>query len=341
MLYCTYMRALRGVNLGGWLVLERWMTPSLFEGTDAHDEYSFMRSEGALAKLRGHQKTFITEQDFRWMSQNGINAVRIPVGYWIMDGDGPLKSSIGKLDWAVRMAKEYSIQVLVCLHGAPGSQNGNGHSGRAGKSSWYDDESYRKQTVQVLKRLAERYKDEPIVWGIELLNEPVARFWQPKLRKFYQQAYRAICSVGRPGLVVVYSDAFTPRLLSGAIRPIGQFPVVMDHHWYHFFIPGWLQPKISFDWYYRYLRQKKLMLERLSRAQPILIGEWNGIIGGEMLNQYPEGRHKEIVDKHISRQLDIFNNLLGWFYWSYKTEERGVFHFRSMVEDGRISIKDE
>ena len=23
---------LRGVNLGGWLVLEKWITPSLFEG---------------------------------------------------------------------------------------------------------------------------------------------------------------------------------------------------------------------------------------------------------------------------------------------------------------------
>ena len=29
---------LRGVNLGGWLVLEKWMTPSVFEGLQATDE---------------------------------------------------------------------------------------------------------------------------------------------------------------------------------------------------------------------------------------------------------------------------------------------------------------
>ncbi len=29
---------IKGVNLGNWLVLEKWMSPSLFAGTDAADE---------------------------------------------------------------------------------------------------------------------------------------------------------------------------------------------------------------------------------------------------------------------------------------------------------------
>ena len=29
----------KGVNLGNWLVLEKWMSPSLFDGTTAEDEY--------------------------------------------------------------------------------------------------------------------------------------------------------------------------------------------------------------------------------------------------------------------------------------------------------------
>lgn len=32
---------MRGVNLGNWLVLEKWMNPSFFQGTDAEDETSF------------------------------------------------------------------------------------------------------------------------------------------------------------------------------------------------------------------------------------------------------------------------------------------------------------
>jgi len=29
---------IRGVNLGGWLVLEKWITPALFAGTSAEDK---------------------------------------------------------------------------------------------------------------------------------------------------------------------------------------------------------------------------------------------------------------------------------------------------------------
>ena len=29
---------IKGVNLGNWLVLEKWMSPELFAGTDAEDE---------------------------------------------------------------------------------------------------------------------------------------------------------------------------------------------------------------------------------------------------------------------------------------------------------------
>ena len=33
----------KGVNLGNWLVLEKWMSPALFEGTTAEDEYYLPR----------------------------------------------------------------------------------------------------------------------------------------------------------------------------------------------------------------------------------------------------------------------------------------------------------
>ena len=29
---------MKGVNLGNWLVLEKWMSPELFDGTSAEDE---------------------------------------------------------------------------------------------------------------------------------------------------------------------------------------------------------------------------------------------------------------------------------------------------------------
>lgn len=331
---------LYGVNLGGWLVLERWMTPSVFAGTDTVDEYTFMQTPGARAKLREHQKNFIREEDWRWMRDNGINAVRIPIGYWIFEGDGPYKSCIGRLDWAVRMGAKYGIKVLICLHAAPGGQNDQDHSGQAGQAEWHGSPEYQQRTIEVLQRLAERYYDQPAAWGIELLNEPRMGLFQRTLRRFYRQAYQAVADAARPGLVVVFHDAFTPRLLSGALWAYRDTPVMMDHHWYHFFVPRRLQPHLSFDWYYRYLsRWKGSMLRSLSAAQPIIIGEWNGIIGGEKLDKYPQSQHNVIVAEHLRQQLALYQaTTAGWFYWSYKTDDRGVFHFRSLVEDGVITL---
>lgn len=329
---------LYGVNLGGWLVLEKWMTPGLFKGTDAVDEYTFMQTPGARDKLRRHQRDFIREEDFKWMRDSGVNAVRIPIGHWIFEGDGPFVSGIGRLDWAVRMATKYDIKVLICLHGAPGSQNGRDHSGKIGPALWYQDAKHRQKSVDVLVKIAERYRNDLAVWGIQLLNEPLPKLANKQLREYYRKAYREVARSGRTGLVVVYSDAFTPRLLSGALWSYTDYPVYMDHHWYHFFIPRWLQPKLPLKLYYWYLKWKKSTLRRLSRGQPIIIGEWNGIIGGEKLNLYQKQEHNLIVGEHLKRQFDTYCVTAGWFYWSYKTEDRGVYHFRSMVEDGVIEL---
>ncbi|WP_341278013.1 hypothetical protein [Paenibacillus sp. FSL H8-0537] len=32
------MKKVKGVNLGNWLVLEKWMNPAMFEGTEYEDE---------------------------------------------------------------------------------------------------------------------------------------------------------------------------------------------------------------------------------------------------------------------------------------------------------------
>ncbi|QQS22058.1 cellulase family glycosylhydrolase [Candidatus Saccharibacteria bacterium] len=329
-------RALCGVNLGGWLVLERWMTPSLFEGTSAVDEYTFMQTPGAREKIRHHQKTFITEADWHWMAANGIEAVRIPVGYWILEGEAPYVSSIGRLDWAFTMAAKYRIKLLLCLHGAPGGQNGRDHSGRIGRVDWYRTRQLRMQTIDILEELAHRYRDEPEFWGLELLNEPRPGLLQWKLRLFYNQAYRRLRSILRPTTQIVFHDAFTPRLLSGAIIGALRNRVTMDIHWYHFTF--WAHKWLPLRYYYPLVHWHGRLIIALRCWQNVIVGEWNGIIAGEILDKVPTSGHAAVVREHVRRQLQAYATADAWFYWSYKTDDRGVYHFRSMIEDGEIVI---
>ncbi len=62
----------------------------------------------------------------------GVNTVRIPVGYWILETEenqGPfVRGAAQFLDAAFDMAAVHNIRVVISLHAAPGSQNGFDHS---------------------------------------------------------------------------------------------------------------------------------------------------------------------------------------------------------------------
>lgn len=327
---------LRGVNLGGWLLLERWMTPALFAGTVAKDEFTFIQTAGAAEKVAEHYKTFITEEDFRWLAEHGVNAVRIPIGYWVFGDVPPFIGSIDRLDWAVNMAAKYKLKVLLCLHGAPGSQNGKDHSGRIGEAAWFRSADYRERTIRFLERLAAHYKDEPAIWGIELLNEPKFGLLHLRLRRFYREAYRRLTKVARPGTRIVFHDAFTPRLLSGAIIERPDFPVVMDVHWYQF---GNVRERFEpLTHYFKRVGRRVGLIHHLERRQPIIIGEWSVVLSGKVLAKSDGLSEAEAVRQHAALQAGVYAQALGWFYWTYKTEQRGIWHFRSQVEEGVLNL---
>ena len=90
----------RGVNLGGWMVLEPWITPSLFyqflgrsnESEIAIDTYTFCQVLGpteANKQLRRHWKTWITEDIIERLAKSGINSLRLPLGDYMYKSYGP------------------------------------------------------------------------------------------------------------------------------------------------------------------------------------------------------------------------------------------------------------
>ena len=336
------MSKLRGVNLGGWLVLERWMTPSIFRHSQFQDEYSLASTKSGVKKIEDHRKSFIKESDFAWMAKQGINAVRIPVGYWIFDGkfDESVqeKPSIKYLDQAIRWADKYGIVVLIDMHGAQGSQNGRDHSGKVGPASWYRKREHRRATVDTLIRLAERYYTATNVWGYELLNEPKIGLFQIKLRLFYKRAMRELKKVARPGVTIVFHDAFSPRLLSGTLQGTREYPVAMDIHWYQF-TDFWRRVRSRKN-YFKMVARRAKMIEQISRLHPVIIGEWSAVLSKEFLDGLSVSEKRKLEKRNLHTQLRAYSGAGGWFYWSYKTEGSGSWNFRWLVEHGLITPGD-
>jgi glucan 1,3-beta-glucosidase len=311
------------------------MTPSLFAGTDAKDEFSFMGAPGAAMKLEEHRRSWITEGDFRWLAANGINAVRIPVGYWVLEGEAPFVGARAHLDWAMDTAAKYGLQVVLDVHGLQGSQNGRDHSGRVGKANWFRRRRNRVESLKSVEQIAKRYRDYPNLWGYQVINEPKLGLFHFKLRKFYHDAFERLRTILRPHTRFVYSDAFTPRLMSWVL-PRAKDAVVMDVHLYHMATIGATYRPLQ--WYWSKMQRRRRVLQRLSQRHPLIIGEWSGVISGETMRSVPQSEHKELFRRYVQEQLRQYEEHAGWFYWSYKTEKPGQWNFRSMVEAGLIEL---
>lgn len=199
----------RGVNLGGWLVIEPWITPSLFQrfgpSEGVVDEWTL---SGRLTKMIGsdrawnevfkpHWDSWVTFKDFQKIKDSGFNVVRIPIGYWAFDDkDTPYISRgiVDRLDKGIDWARDLGLKVIIDLHGAPGSQNGFDNSGRrVAKPRWQEDGNVER-TLRVLEAIQKKYAEscyDDVIAAIEALNEPLDPVLNPEItREFHRAAYR-------------------------------------------------------------------------------------------------------------------------------------------------------
>ena len=166
------------------------MSPSLFscasgpKVSELDIAYGWGSVEGAQSVLERHWDTWITQSDMDYLAGIGINTVRLPIGYWNL---GPEYcrgtsydqiSSVYQNSWprvkrAINMAGKSGLGVLVDLHGAIGSQNGQGHSGISdGMTGLFQSQYNVDRTVNVLTSLMKELAPVTNVVGIQMLNEP-------------------------------------------------------------------------------------------------------------------------------------------------------------------------
>jgi len=239
----------RGVNLGGWFVLESWITPSLFNewanNEEAVDEYTFCQVLGpqeAYNRLSAHWNTWITEADFQEIASIGLNHVRIPIGYWAINaqaGDPYVQGQLPILDQAIVWARNAGLKVIIDLHGAPGSQNGFDNSGRRGPIEWQSGTNNVAQTLVAIKMLNDRYAgDSDVVPGFELVNEPLGpELDMDAVKQFYWDGYGNL-RINEPFPAVMIHDAFEDIVsFWNSFMDIasGAYNVILDTHIYQVF----------------------------------------------------------------------------------------------------------
>ncbi|KAJ5894101.1 hypothetical protein N7495_005792 [Penicillium taxi] len=363
----------RGVNLGGWLVLEPWITPSIFDnvGDAAVDEYSLCAVLGAdqcRSVLSQHWGSFINEDDFHQIASAGMNHVRIPIGYWAfehLDGDTYVDGQLQYLDSAVGWARSAGIKVLIDLHGAPGSQNGFDNSGKRGAIQWQQGDTV-EHTKNAIDALAKRYAgDVDVVTAIEALNEPSipGGVNEDGLKQYYYDTWGLARQYSQDTTIVLH-DGFTPtESWNGFMsESTGVWFVMMDTHHYEVFESGLL----ALDVHAHASTACGFAGAHIQTSDKwTVVGEWTGAmtdcakylngkgIGSRYDGSYPgssalgscEGKSVGSVDglsqddrnnirQFIEAQLDAFEKGSGWLYWTWKTEGAPEWDMKAQLASG-------
>ncbi|KAH3680613.1 hypothetical protein WICMUC_000233 [Wickerhamomyces mucosus] len=247
---------IRGVNLGGWLVIEPFITPSLFEafGSDESkipvDEYhytQYLGKELAFDRLNQHWSSWITEDDFKSIAGTGLNFVRIPVGYWafaLKDDDPYVQGQLPYLDQAVEWARDAGLKVWIDLHGAPGSQNGFDNSGLRDSYKFQEPDNL-ELTYKVLDSFFSRYSDskyDDVIIGLEVLNEPLGPVLNlDELNEFWAKGYEILRKYTSSQNYIIHDGFTAAGYFDGKFLLPDYYQVVIDHHHYQVFSTSELQ----------------------------------------------------------------------------------------------------
>ncbi|KAJ7511119.1 glycoside hydrolase family 5 protein [Mycena galericulata] len=244
-----------GVNLGGWFVLEPFITPALFQPyPSAPDEWTLatlMAADGTLqSTMENHYDTFITEQDFAQIAGAGLNWVRVPIPFWAISGRTVGEPFLEGVCWKyiVRMlgwARKYGLRVNFDLHTIPGSQNGYNHSGKLGQVNFLNGimgVANAQRAMDYIRIIVEfisqpEYVDLIPIFGI--VNEAlVSTIGIDQITSFYLQAHdmiRTITGFGAGhGPFISIHDGFIGVATWAGFLP-GSDRIILDTHPYFAF----------------------------------------------------------------------------------------------------------
>ncbi|MBO9596634.1 MAG: cellulase family glycosylhydrolase [Cohnella sp.] len=195
---------LRGVGFGSWMLPEGYM----WRFPNAGDRPR--RIEAMVRELIGEEKAerfwslyyerYIAEADIARIAREGFNSVRLPLHWRVLMEEGEpavyKESGFRILDQVIAWCREHRLYVVLDLHGAPGGQTGtNIDDSERDLPELFTDERYRRLTIELWRTLAKRYKDEWIVAGYDLLNEPLPDWfakYNPLVMPLYRDMIQAI-----------------------------------------------------------------------------------------------------------------------------------------------------
>jgi len=302
---------LKGTNLGNWLVPEGYMFKFTHATSPRMINEVFDELIGPAETKRfwnNYLHSYITEADIHYLRSIGMNSIRVPFNYRLFTdedymGEKNPDHGFQLLDKLLTWCVQEKIYVLLDMHCAPAGQTGDNIDDSYGFPFLYEDTAAQTLTISIWKRIAEHYKNESYILGYDLLNEPIATYFDsarfnPKLEPLYRRIVEAIRSVDKNHLVFLGGAQWDSNF--------DIFGKPFDNKLVYTFHKYWTAPT-------REVIQSYINFSKKYDV-PIYCGE-TGENTNEWITQF--------------RQMLDSNNI-GWHFWPYKKmdNERCIITFK-------------
>lgn len=215
---------IKGTNLGNWLNPEGYMFG--FEKTNSAGfiDLCFREMVGPDAAAdfwKAFKDNYITADDIRFIAECGANTIRLPFNYRLFTEEDYLGLSSGqdgfkRIDDVVSWCRENGLYLILDMHDAPGGQTGDNIDDGYGYPWLFESERSKDLFCDIWKRIAGHYADEPVILGYELINEPIATYFDdtyfnPMLEPLYKRAVAAIREVDRNHVILLGGPQWNSR----------------------------------------------------------------------------------------------------------------------------------
>lgn len=327
---------LKGVNLGGWLMMEGYILHSLnFAEQLFKKNFAKNLGNAALGDFeKNFRDNFIQEDDFRKIANFGFNCIRLPFNSRLVE-KAPYRYSqegVSYLDRALQWGQKHGLWIILDLHAAVGAQNHDWHSDSLGKAELWQRKDFQSRTLALWQFLADRYKNNATVAGYDLLNEAVTDDVKA-LNRFYKRLIKAIRDVDKNHILFIEGNTWAMDL--DCLEEFDDDQAALSIHAYQ---P--LDLTFNFIPYLRYpLRHqgkrwdKNALKELLSRYNKIAKKRLVPIYVGEFGVNARQGRYGE--DRWLGDMLACFREFgFHWTYWTYKAIKNSIF------PDGILSFRN-
>ncbi|MFP4548903.1 MAG: glycoside hydrolase family 5 protein [Fidelibacterota bacterium] len=317
---------LRGMGFGGWMVQEPYMmkvsaSAPAGQHTIFEDIEELVGPENLETYHQAWLDNYCTEKDVEQLKKLGFNSLRVALHYNLFTLPIQEEPVTGQNTWLDRgfemtdelleWCKEHQVYLILDLHAAPGGQGKDANISDYDESlpSLWETPLNRQKTVDLWRKLAERYADDPWIGGYDLINEPNWDMGQQNrpLKQLYDQIIAAIREVDQNHIIFIEGNWFANT--HTGLWPFDDDNVVLSFHRY------WCDNTTETILTYLQMRDQYNV--------PLWMGE-----SGENTNEWYEEAVKLLEE-----------NKIGWAWWTWKKMESGSGVYSIKAPNGYSTLQ--